>query len=253
MARCGCGDSSASSVRSVLSASNGVQYDSSSGHFSALISGLPGNNLSLDGSGALFVPTGAATVTTGAGILGNGSGGNPVRANVAAWPFPTAVGTNAQGVYVNGSGQLISPPAQKFDYVLTAFARNYGNLAVNTGSTPVAADTFTVTLTNPDPNRACLVLIWRDVDMRFTLPGTSGGGPSTAACTVDGDSVFKIGNTGSATQSNMGITTSMSFKSTNLAAGASGSYVLTVGTQDGTGGATYSRIEANVRVLYLSI
>lgn len=254
MARCGCGDGTPASIRALFSASDGVDYNPLTGHFTAAISSLPGNNLTLDGSGDLFVPTGAATVTTGPGILGDGSGGNPVRANVSPWPYPTAPVTGAQGVFVHPvSGLLVSPPPQQVDMVTTTFARNYANLAVNAGGAPVTADTFVTLLSNPDLNRSAAVLIWREVDMRFTLPGTASTGPSSAGVTVAADETARFFNNGSTTLASLGTQTSKTFESTTLGPGAGGSHILAVGTQSGTGGATYSRIEVAVHVLYISL
>lgn len=247
MARCGCSDTGASSVRSMLSAQDGVKYNSLTGVFSADISVQPGNNLSLDAFGKLFVPTGAATVTTGAGLLGIGTGGNPVRANVAAWPYVTAPVTGAQGVFVNPvGGQLVSPPIQVANLVQSTITRNYANLAVNTTASPVTADTFVVTLTNPDPNRSCVVIISREVKMRFGLPVNS-----QASFSIDGVDVGRQWNFGGTAVSAGGVTQTKMFKSANLGPGASSSYTLTVGTLNGTGASTYSRIDVDINVLYI--
>lgn len=249
MARCGCGDTGAAAVRSLLSASNGINYNSLTGNFTAHISTQPGNNLTIAGDNGLYVPTGSATVTTGAGLTGNGSGPSPVAANVSSWPYPTTAGTQAQGVFVDPStNKLISPPSQQVDFVSSLFDRSYANLAVAAGTTPVTADSFTVTLANPDPNRSCVVIIWREVKMRFTLPANS-----TASYSIASDDTGRYFNNGTTSQSNMGVQTAKSFKSTNLGPGATSSYTLTVGSCNGTGGATYSRIEVAIRVLYISI
>lgn len=247
MARCGCSDTGASSVRSMLSAQDGVKYNSLTGVFSADISLAPGNNLSLDGFGRLFVPTGSATVTTGPGILGDGSGGNAVRANVAAWPYVTVPVTGAQGVFVDpGTGQLKSPPLQVVDLVSTSFSRAYAALAVNAGGAPVTADTFMVPLLNPDPNRTSLVIIEREVKVAFGLPVNS-----QASFSIDGADVGRQWNFGGSAVSLGGLQATRTFKSANLAPGAASSYTLTVGTLNGTGSSTYSRIDVDIRVLYV--
>lgn len=247
MARCGCADTGANSVRSMLSAQDGVKYNSLTGVFSADISLQAGNNLSLDAFGRLFVPTGAATVTTGAGLLGTGTGGNPVRANVAAWPYVTAPVTGAQGVFVNPvGGALVSPPIQVANFVTSTITRNYANLAVNTTASPVTADTFVITLTNPDPNRSCVVIIDREVKIRFGLPVNS-----QASFSIDGVDVGRQWNFGGTAVSAGGVTQTKMFKSANLGPGASSTYTLTVGTLNGTGSSTYSRIDVDVNVLYI--
>lgn len=248
MARCGCADTGAQSVRSMLSAQDGVKYNSLTGVFSADISPNVGNNLTLDGSGRLFVPTGSATVSVGPGILGNGSGPNPVRANVASWPYVTAPVTGAEGVFVDPvGGQLKSPPIQVMDFVSTAINRNYANLPVNTTSSVVTADTFTINLLNPDPNRSCIVVIEREVKMAFGLPVNS-----QASFSIDGVDVGRQWNFGGTAVSAGGLTVTRMFKSANLGPGAASTYNLVVGTLNGTGSSTYSRIETNVRVLYLA-
>lgn len=247
MARCGCADTGANSVRSMLSAQDGVQYNSLTGVFSADISADPGNNLTLDAFGRLFVPTGSATVTTGPGILGDGSGPDPVRANVASWPYVTAPVTGAQGVFINpAGGQLVSPPIQVVDFVATAFNRAYAALAVNTTASPVTADTFTVSLLNPDPNRSCVVIIEREVKVQFGLPVNS-----QASFSIDGADAGRQWNFGGTAVANGGLQVTRMFKSANLGPGASSSYNLVVGTLNGTGSSTYSAINVSIRVLYI--
>jgi hypothetical protein len=252
MARCGCADTGAESVRSMLSAQDGVKYNSITGVFSADISPNVGNNLTLDGFGRLFVPTGSATVNVGPGILGDGSGGNPVRANVASWPYVTAPGTGAQGVFVDTiTGQLLSPPIQVVDFVSTNFARNYANLPVAAGTTPVLADTFTVNLLNPDPNRSCVVIIEREVRMTYALPGTGTTGPSQAGMTIDGALTQIIYNNGATAMAVPSIQATRMFKSANLGPGGASTYGLQVGTRNGAGSSTYSAISVDIRVLYI--
>lgn len=247
MARCGCADTGANSVRSMLSAEDGVKYNSLTGVFSADISPNVGNNLTLDAFGRLFVPTGAATVNVGPGILGDGSGGNPVRANVASWPYVTAPVTGAQGVFVNPiGGQLVSPPIQVVDFVSTAFTRMYANLPVNTTGTAVSADTFTVNLLNPDPNRTSVVIIEREVKMRFGLPANSDGSFS-----IDGADAGRQWNKGSTAVSAGGLQVTRMFKSADLPPGGASTYTLDVGTLNGTGSSTYSQINVNIRILYI--
>lgn len=247
MARCGCADTGAESVRSMLSAQDGVKYNSLTGVFSADISSQPGNNLTLDAFGRLFVPTGSATVTTGPGILGDGSGPNPVRANVASWPYVTTPVTGAQGVFVNpATGQLVSPPIQVADFVTTTFSRLYSALPVNTGSTAVTADTFSVNLLNPDPNRSCIVIIDREVKVRFGLPANS-----QASFSIDNTDAGRQWNFGGTAVNLGGLQVTRIFKSANLGPGASSTYNLAVGTLNGTGSSTYSRIDVDIKVLYI--
>lgn len=252
MARCGCSDTGAASVRSMLSAEDGVKYNSLTGVFSADISPNPGNNLTLDGLGRLFVPTGSATVSVGPGILGDGSGGNPVRANVAAWPYPTPAVSGSQGVFVNPvGGQLVSPPIQVIDFVRSDISRNYANIPIAAGTTPVTADTFTVNLLNPDPNRSCTVVIVTEARVSCTYPGTSTTGPSAGGWTMDGALWGVLGNAGVSSITPISAMGTRMFKSATLGPSGASTYTLTIGTRNGSGGANYSIITVGISVFYL--
>lgn len=245
MARCGCGDNSPSSIRTLFSANNGVQYNAATGNFSADISPNAGNTLSLVG-GKLY-----SAANTTVGLSGDGTSGNPIRANVSAWPYPTAPTTGAQGIFVNGSDVLVSPPVQIWDMTQQIFNRTYANLPVAAGAVPVTADSFTTTLTNPDPNRTCLAIVWREVDVRFTMPGTGTGGPSSAGYSFASDDPFKLDNQAAATMANIGTQTVKFFRFGTIPPAGSTSYTLDVGTLNGAGGATYSRIKVTIRAIYL--
>src|SRR3990172_7566025 len=80
-------------VRNCITEGTGIDYNSGTGVVSVCVSPDVGNNIGLDANGSLFVPTGAATVMSGCGLTGDGSGSDPVRANVAVWPYPCAVGS----------------------------------------------------------------------------------------------------------------------------------------------------------------
>lgn len=252
MARCGCSDTGAASVRSMLSAEDGVKYNSLTGVFSADISTNPGNNLSLDGFGRLFVPTGSATVTTGPGILGTGTGGNPVRANISPWPYPTPAGTGAQSVFVDlVTGRLQSPPIQVVDFDSTVITRNYANIPVAAGTTSVPADTFTVNILNPDVNRSCVVIVETEARVSMNFPGTGTTGPSTGGWTMDGALTGILGNNGATAQTTISAKSTSMIKSANLPPAGASTFTLTVGTRNGTGGANYTIITAGIRVLYI--
>jgi len=132
------------------------------------------------------------------------------------------------------------------DFVATNFSRSYAALAVNTTGTAVTADTFTVNLLNPDPNRSCVVIIEREVKVRFGLPANS-----DASFSIDGADAGRQWNKGSTAVTLGGVQVTRMFKSANLAPGGASSYGLQVGTLNGTGGATYSQINVDIRVLYI--
>jgi hypothetical protein len=240
-------------VRNCITQGEGIDYDPGTGVVAVCISPDVGNNLALDANDCLYVPTGAATVTAGCGITGDGSGGDPVRANVGVWPYPCDVGTFGSTISCESeAGLLKGAPTGLATLVSTAFTRDYAATLFNTGTSTVEADTFMVPLLNPDTCRPSRVIIMRDVKFRTTLPGTGTTGPSTAGYSMALEETVRTGNTGPTTLTNMKYQTSRMFNFGTLAAGAASSYTLSVGTLFGSGGATYNRIEVDIRVIYIS-
>lgn len=234
-------------ARACLSQGDGITYTAGTGVIAARLSGTAGNAIIIGGDGGLYASPNNNTVNSGPGVLGNGSVGSPVRANVSAWPYAGAIGTYGQGVFVDGAGLLKSPPMQVVDFVTTSADRTYADLAVNTTASPVTADTFVTPLANPDPNRSCAVIIVREVKVRFTLPASS-----SASISIDGVDSGRQWNMGGSSIAGAGVTMTRMFKSNDLPPGGTSSYNLVVGTLNGTGSSTYSRIETSVRVLYIA-
>lgn len=233
-------------VRQCLDDGPGLNYSSGTGVFSVCISPNPGNNLTLDDNDCLFVPTGAATVTSGCGILGDGSGGSPVRAHGQTWSWPCSQSiANGTGVYCDpATGQLQGEPEHEFRFRTFSSTFTYANLAV-----PAAADTviqaISASTTNPSNCRTCQVVAIQEVDWFFSLPAGA-----SAAWGQGGDEFGRIANTGSTGFSNYHIQQMKMFSiDTALAAGAGITHNWDVTMGRGTGGATYSQVVVNTRFL----
>lgn len=240
-------------VRNCLSDGNGINYQAGTGVISTCLSTDEGNALIYGSDDCLYVPLGASAIFTGPGLVGDGTIGNPVTANTGLWPYACTIAAGSSVITVDPStGQLRGAPTSKADFVSTSFTRDYAATLFNTGTSTVEADTFTVPLLNPDTCRPSRVIIWREVKFRTTLPGTGTTGPSTAGYSMALDETVRTGNTGPTTLTNMKYQTAKSFNFGTLSAGAASSYTLSVGTLFGTGGATYNRIEVDIRVLYIS-
>lgn len=240
-------------VRGCLSGGDGIDYQEGSGIISTCLSTDEGNALIYGSDDCLYVPLGASAIFVGDGLIGDGTIGNPVTPDVGVWPYPCDVASFGSIVAVEPvSGELRGAPTGRADMVSTAFTRDYAATLFNTGTTTVEADTFMVPLLNPDTCRPSRVIIMRDVKFRTTLPGTGTTGPSTAGYSMALEETVRTGNTGPTTLTNMKYQTSRAFNFGTLSAGAASSYTLSVGTLFGSGGATYNRIEVDIRVLYIS-
>lgn len=240
-------------VRNCLTEGDGINYTPGTGVIETCLSADVGNNITYGTDGCLFVPTGAATVSVNAcGLSGDGSGGSPLAVKTGTWPYPCAVGTFGSVIACDGAGVLRGAPVGIADMVSTGFTRDYAATLFNTGTSTVEADTFMVPLLNPDTCRTSRVLIMRDVKFRTTLPGTGTTGPSTAGYSMALEETVRTGNTGPTTLTNMKYQTSRMFNFGTLGPGAASSYTLSVGTLFGSGGATYNRIEVDIRVMYFS-
>lgn len=240
-------------VRTCLSEGDGIDYNAGTGVISTCLSSDEGNALIYGSDDCLFVPLGASAVFTGPGLIGDGTIGNPVTADTGLWPYSCTIAAGSSAVAVHPvTGELRGAPTGIADMVSTSFTRDYAATAFNTGTSTVEADTFNVSLLNPDNCRPCRVIISREVKFRTTLPGTGTTGPSTAGYSMALDETVRTGNTGPTTLTNMKYQTAKMFNFGTLSAGAGSSYTLSVGTLFGSGGATYNRIEVDIRVIYIS-
>jgi hypothetical protein len=233
-------------VRACLSAGPGVNYDAATGAISADISAQAGNNL-VQGPDGLYVPTGAATVNTGCGLTGDGSAGTPLAVAVGTWPYACDPDT-AGGVIVCGSdGVLRGEPRGQVNFAQHTESRTYADLAVPNSLTVV--DTFSLNITNPDPCRAAIILVEREVDVDFILPAGAG-----AAYGHDTDQMYYMRNTGSSTMTDVHTQTTKLYQALPaLAPGAGALVSLPVSMDRGSGSATYNRIQVFIRAIMISL
>ncbi|WP_019061676.1 hypothetical protein [Streptomyces prunicolor] len=183
-----------------------------------------------------------ANVVTGCGLTGSGSATSPLAAKVAAWPFTCDITDNGSGIYCDPTtGELRADPAYWAD-----FQGDQANTALATPMpVPTAAqqtiDTISIDVTNPDPCRRGLGLLFREVDLDFVLPPNSG-----AMAGIDGDDMNYFGNQGSGTIIN---THSQDNKITafTLNPGETRTITMSIETGRGSGGATITRIQKSLR------
>lgn len=235
-------------VRPCFSAADGISYDPGTGVIAANVSGQAGNNLSTQPDGSLYVPTGSATVSTACGLTGDGSGGAPLAVAAGTWPYPCSVDDAGGVVVCDSSGTLRTEPRGQVSFTSFFDARDYPDVAVPSEQNQVA-DTFTVTVTNPDTCRPAQVITEREIDVYFVLPAGAG-----AACGYLGDEMFYTRNTGSS--SIVGThcqTTKLVGMGGTLGPGASTSISLEATVGRGSAGAYYYRIEFTLRALIISL
>jgi hypothetical protein len=187
---------SCAEARLCVSAGNGITYTSGTGVIAAKLSTTAGNGVTFGVDGGLYISPNNNTVTTGPGILGNGSVGNTVRANVSAWPFPSTADLGGSGVYVDSTGLLRASPDWPTYYFESTVTRNFTApaLAVPTAALANIDSPFTFSVTNPNSFRSVMVVSDREFDAKLTMP--AGGAASIG---VDGLEVYRMMNTGAAT------------------------------------------------------
>lgn len=234
-------------VRAALTSGQGTVYNPADGSFDVCLDPAPDNAIQMTGAGGcLYVQPGAATVTTGAGVLGNGSPGDPVRANVdPSWPYPCDLDASASSIYVDPSGRLRAEPL-----VQTAFADNAKSttpgIAQPFPAGPDAViDTLTITLTNPDNCRPALVILQREADVLLNLPPNTG-----ADVGIDTDDMVYRFNNGDTTLT--GVHTQISrFGNQTLTPGEV--RIVTCNVTGGRGdGSSWSQINMNLRAWIIS-
>ncbi|WP_327123601.1 hypothetical protein [Streptomyces sp. NBC_01727] len=236
-------------VRPCISAGPGAAYDPATGVISAHLSTDAGNTLVVGGDDGLFVPAAAdATVTTGCGLGGDGSAGDPLAVATGAWPYACSADTSGGVVVCGSDGVLRGEPRGKASFVSYFEERMYPNLTVPNGFDQPGAS-FSTDVTNPDPCRDALLIVWREVDVDFNLPAGAGAGYGQ-----DTDEMFYTRNAGSSLNTDVHVQTTKTFHNANLLGpGATVNIPLDVTFDRGTGGATYNRIQINIRVLMISL
>ncbi|WP_406177946.1 hypothetical protein [Streptomyces canus] len=184
----------------------------------------------------------AGPTNTACGLSGDGTVASPLAANVAEWPFTCAIGDSGSGVYCDpASGELRADPPYWADF--------QGNQATTLLGTPlrvpageqVVIDTISVDITNPDPCRRGIGLLFREVDLDFVLPPGSG-----AMAGIDGDDMNYLGNQGNGTIFN---THSQDNKLSvfTLNPGETRTITMNVEAGRGSGGATITKIQKSIR------
>ncbi|HEX5567947.1 MAG TPA: hypothetical protein VFY14_13650 [Streptomyces sp.] len=235
-------------TRGCLSAGPGVNYDPATGVIAARVSGQSGNNLAV-GPDGLYVPTGAATVSTGCGLTGNGSGSSPVRVATGTWPYPCSPATAGGVIVCDANGVLRGEPRGRISYVQNGETRNYADLTVPTGTAIVPVDSFSLTVTNPDPCRPAVVLFEREFDVSFNLPAGAG-----AAWGADGDEMYYMRNSGSSAITNIHSQLTKVYQAlASLGPGATTTITIPVELGRGSGGANYNRIQSLLRAILISL
>lgn len=206
-----------------------------------------GNQLQC-GPDGLVVPA-AAALAVGAGLVGTGAVGDPVEAAVSAWPYACDLDANAGRVYLDSAGLLRSEQrGGTVRYVSYFEERFYNNLTVPAGFDQ-PGDVFETTITNPDPCHEALVVVIREADVDFNLPAGAG-----AAYGNGSDEMFYFRNSGSSASTDIHTQTAKQFHNVPpLAPGASQVIPFDVQLGRGSGGATYNRIQINIRCLIISL
>ncbi|MFF0206478.1 hypothetical protein [Streptomyces althioticus] len=232
-------------VRGCITAGPGVDYDPATGVIGAGISPQAGNNLAVAPDGGLYVPTGAATVETGCGINGDGSGSAPLELATGEWPFDCPVDDAGAGVYCGTDGTLRSEPLPK-----AAFFQN--SLSLSLPARPLIPADLTevasldIELTNPDPCREALVIVFYEADVDMNFPAGGEGGVA-----IGTDSMVHIGNGGSTTLLRQHVQESKLINLV-LAPGETLTHTMTIEMTRGTNGATYQRIQGTLRAWVIS-
>lgn len=234
-------------VRQCLTNGCGITYNTTTGAISADISEDANNALECRTNG-LYVQTGAATVVNGCGIQGNGSVGDPIRANTQTWPYACDVEDNGTGVYCGDDDQLYSDPLVRQAFFQDAQNRTLAGTGIAVpGAADQVIDTVTLDVTNPDPCRAASIMVYFDVDIDLDLPPNSGG-----MYGMDGDDLVYLGNEGDGT---VFATHAQASKMTRLTipAGATQTITRTINAGRGTGGARIRRIQSAIRAWVYSM
>jgi hypothetical protein len=231
-------------VRQCLSAGSGITYSTATGSIAVRVSGAAGNNVQLRSDG-LFVPTGAATITPGCGLTGIGSGADPVRANTGTWPYTCDLATLGSGVYCDPSGVLRGEPMPRARYAEASFLQSYANVVVPSAETVVAG--YSLALTNPDPCRPALAMVWQEVDVEINLPANSG-----AMYGINTDDMWYDANRGSSAIS-QAHTQVGRMVNQPIPAGGTVNFQLNVTMGRGSGGANYSLIQSYQRAWIFSL
>jgi hypothetical protein len=179
---------------------------------------------------------------TGCGLDGAGTAADPLVANVADWPYACTIADSGSGVYCDpASGELRADPPYWADFEGDQAITSYVANPIPVPAATTTIETISIDVTNPDPCRPGLGLLFREVDLDFELPPNSG-----AAASIDADQMNYFGNTGTGT---IFATHSQDNKITvfTLAPGETRTITMNVEAGRGSGGATITRVQKSLR------
>jgi hypothetical protein len=234
-------------VRPCLSAGPGITYDPATGVFAADVSDAAGNTLTV-GADGLYAP--ASELVAGCGLTGAGTTEDPLIADTGPWPYACDIATNGGVVACDpATGRLYGEPRARTDYSNHFDVRFYPSVPVPTGNDLITpADTFSVTVTNPDPCRSARLFVAREVDVYFTLPPGS-----SAAYGQDGEEMWLTFNNGNTTLIDSHLQSSrwLQYQAT-VPAGGSVTITGDVRIGKGTGGAVYTQIQNIFRAFFIT-
>ncbi|WP_406321885.1 hypothetical protein [Streptomyces sp. NBC_00519] len=192
-------------------------------------------------SNPYVVSSTGAVAATGCGLTGDGSAGAPLSAAVGTWPYACDVDAQGGGVYCDSSGALRTDPPVRQD--------NFQNSLNEIQATPIPVPTaptqtirtLTMTVTNPDPCRPAVGILFREVDLDFDLPPGAG-----AMAGIDGDDMNYFANGGDRT---IFAVHSQDNKITPfaLSPGQTRTFTMNIEAGRGSNGADISRIQATLR------
>jgi hypothetical protein len=205
---------------------------------------IAGPNTTVTGGGSTGNPyiISVDPPVTACGLSGDGTTASPLTANVAAWPFACAIGDSSSGVYCDpDSGELRADPRYWSDFEGEQATTSYLAAPIPVPAVQTVIETVSIDITNPDPCRRGLGLLFREVDLDFELPLNSG-----AMAGIDGDDMVYLGNTGNrrifATHAQTNKITSFT-----LAPGETRTITMNVEAGRGSGGATITRVQKSLR------
>lgn len=232
--------------RTCISPGPGIAYDSTTGVVSARPSGDAGNTIVYAADGGLY-----SSPATGCGLDGTGTAADPLRVVTGPWPYPCDIATSGGVVACDPvTGRLYSEPRAQTGYQNFFDNRFYTtNNVVPPGNDLITpADTFTITVTNPDPCRSARLFIEREVDVYFTMPPGS-----TAAYGHDTEEMWFTFNNGATTIIDSHLQTSRWLQQqATVPAGGSVTVTMEVRVGKGSGGATYTQIQNIARTFFIT-
>ncbi|MFD3453311.1 hypothetical protein ACFWVC_14145 [Streptomyces sp. NPDC058691] len=155
------------------------------------------------------------------------------------WPY-TCDADTAGGIVVCGTdGVLRSEPRGQVSMTTYNEIRDYPDLPVPLAADQLA-DTFTRTVTNPDPCRPALIVVEREVDVYFTLPAGA-----SASSGYLGDEMYYYRNRGNTTDIDVHTQVVKVLSGGMVPPGGTVNLTVDVSVGRGTNGATYRRIPSS--------